>query len=134
MKGVGMEIGNRPQHERYPYDIFEEGDRACMPLYTDILPCTVVKVERNGSKVTVRSDSYKLNPEVKPDFHPGGFAGHVSNMHELKWDITENPQGSLTVFTLRKWRGRYVWTPAKNAPDGIQRLQKGWRARYDYNF
>lgn len=56
------------------------------------------------------------------------------NQHELKFDITENLNGRTQVYTLRKWRGRYVWTPKGSTPDGYMRLCHGWCAFRDYNF
>lgn len=128
-------IGNRAQVEEYPYDIFKVGDRAHEKMYTDVCPCTVIKVERGGTHVTVRMDVAELDPNgPKPEFIPGGFVGHCTNQRSLKYIFTENPNGAVRTFTLRKWRGRYVWTPKGETPDGIQRLGLGWRCFYDYNF
>ena len=127
-------IGNRPQNDRYPYDTFKVGDRANERMYTDVCPCTVVEVKRGGAEVTVRMDDAKLSEGEKPEFVPGGFVGHCTNQAFLKYDIFEDPNGKLRTFTLRKWRGRYVWTPKGGSPDGIQRLRKGWKRFYDYNF
>lgn len=128
-------IGNRPQHEEYPYDIFSEGDRCRIRGYSDVCPGTVMAVKRNGSEVHVRHDNFKLDPEgPKPEFIPGGFAAHCTNQRQLKYLITEATHDSVEVFTLRKWRGRYVWTPKGCEPDGKQCLAQGWHAFYDYNF
>ena len=127
-------IGNRPQNEKYPYAVFKVGDRANERGYTDVRPCTVVKVERNGSRVIVRSDKFERNKDSKPEFVPGGFAGHCTNQHEIKYDISEDLNGYEAAYTLRKWRGRYCWTAAGCSPDGRNQIGKGWRAFYDYNF
>jgi len=127
-------IGNRLQHERYPYDVFQVGDRCNYKMHTDVRPCTVIEVTRGGAHVIVRFDKAELAEGERPNIIPGGFAGHCTNQHSLKYDITEDPDGVTATFTLRKWRGRYVWTPKGGSPDGVQRLRKGWRYFYDYNF
>lgn len=131
---MNKQIGNREQNENYPYGVFSVGDRAHIVGYSDINPATVVKVERGGTKVTVRADSYELNENSKPEFVSGGFVAHCTNQNEIKYDITENPSGGTCTFTLRKWRGRYCWTHANCQPDGRQKIGSGWRAFYDYNF
>ena len=127
-------IAGLPQNNCYPYDIFAVGDRCSYSYHTDIHPATVVEVKRNGREVVVRTDNAELAEGEKPEIIVGGFAGHCTNQRELKYDITENPDGALVTLVLRKWRGRYVWTHKNNNPDGCQRLTAGWRKFYDYNF
>ena len=127
-------IGNRPQDERYPYGVFATGDRVSLPGYTDVRPGTVVDVKRNGTEIHVRCDNYKLAEGQKPEMIPGGFAAHCTNQDELVYDITENLEGAVRAFTLRKWHGRYVWTTKGVSPDGRMSVHHGWSAFYDYNF
>lgn len=129
-----VSLPGKSQHASYPYAIFAKGDKVNLRGYTDIRPGTVVDVRRNGTEVHVRSDSFKLAEGQKPAFVSGGFAGHCTNQSELVYDIAEDPQGSVEVFTLRNWRGRYCWTVKGQAPNGYQAVSAGWRAFYDYNF
>ena len=122
------------QDEKYPYGVFKLGDRIHIKFYSDLSPATVIDIKRNGKEVHVREDQYKLAAGQKPEFIPGGFAAHCTNQRELQYDITENPDGTVWVYTLRQWRGRGVWTMKGNVPDGKQGIAHGWRAFYDYNF
>jgi len=122
------------QNERYPYDVFSVGDKAHTNEYTDSAPATVVEVKRGGREVTVQMDNYRLADGEKPEMVPGGFAAHCTNQGDLKYEFSRNEDGATRTYTLRKWRGRYVWTPKGGTPDGHQRLAKGWYAYYDYNF
>ena len=113
---------------------FRIGDRVNLPRWTDVVPGTVVNVKRKGREVHVRVDNAELAQGEKPEIITGGFAGHCTNQSELKWDITENPDGHIEIFTVRKWRGKFVWTPKGCSPDGRNRVVHGWRKFYDYNF
>lgn len=127
-------LPGKPQDPAYPYATFQVGGRANVRGHTDVRPATVVAVERGGTKVTVRYDRYQLAAGQKPAMVAGGFSAHCTNQHELAYDIEEDPNGGTEVFTLRRWRGRYVWTPAGGTPSGRQQLGAGWSAFYDYNF
>ena len=127
-------LAGYPQHPKYPYGVFSVGDRAHIAGYSDIHPCTVVKVQRKGREVVVRQDQAKLADGQVPEILPGGFAGHCVNQRDLVYDISECLDGALRIFTLRKWRGRYVWTEKGETPDGTMCLRHGWRYFYDYNF
>ena len=127
-------LENAPQNEKNPYDVFEVGDKVRIRHYTDVTPATVIEVKRGGKHVTVQHDSYKLAKGEKPNIIPGGFSGHCTNQHALKYDITRNENGGKQTFTLRKLNGRYYWTGKGCRPDGHQRLAQGWWAFRDYNF
>lgn len=127
-------IAGKKQNASYPYGVFKVGDRCNVRRWTDVDPATVVHVCRKGCEVHVRIDKYALAEGQKPDISVGGFAGHCSNQRELKYDISESTGGKIEVYTLRIWRGRYVWTAKNGAPDGFQYIRQGWSAFYDYNF
>lgn len=131
---VSNTVADLPQNEDYPYSVFQVGDKAHESLYSDIKPCTVVEVKRNGREVTVQADKYALADGEKPEMIAGGFSAHCMNQGQLKYNMTRNEDGYKITYTLRKWRGRYVWTPKGGTPDGSQRLAQGWMAFYDYNF
>ena len=105
------------------------GDKAHVLYYSDIHPCTVIK--RTEKFVTVQTDSYKLNKEIRPNIIPGGFAGHCTNQRELKYDITRNEKGGIIKFGLRQ-DGR--WCQCGQHDRNPTTLGRGWRAFYDYNF
>ena len=105
------------------------GDKAHVLYYSDIHPCTVIK--RTKKFVTVQTDKYKLNKEIKPNIIPGGFAGHSTNQRELQYDITRNEEGGIMKFGLRQ-DGR--WCQCGQHDRNPTRLGRGWRAFYDYNF
>ena len=149
-------IGNRPQNEKYPYAVFKVGDRAHkisgltrlgeIKTYSSVNPCTVVKVERNGSKVTVRFDKFERNEDIKNKW--GWYRGHeprILNLNEIKWDISEHPYGIEVTLTLRCYKGfycytercykdLYCWTEVGRRPNGRNQLGKGWRAFDDFNY
>jgi len=131
---MNNQIGDKEQNEKYPYPVFNVGDKASRSFYTDIEPVTVIAVERNGKKVTVQYDKSELAKGEKPEIVAGGFVGHCTNQRGLKYNITRNTNGLTEVFSLRKWRGRYCWTLAGSNPDGRQQINPGWRKFYDYNF
>lgn len=66
-------IGNRPQTEKYPYAVFNVGDKCHVSGYSDVNPATVIAVQRNGSSVTVRYDSAKLKDGQTPNIEAGGY-------------------------------------------------------------
>ena len=134
MTNKQTELVNAPQHERYPYGIFAVGDQVHVKEWSDVHPGTVVEVSRSGKMVKVRMDSASLAEGEMPEVIPGGFVGHCTNQHDLKYDIVENLNGHIRTFSLRKWRGRYVWTERGMNPDGKMAIASGWRRFHDYNF
>lgn len=122
------------QHSDYPFDVFQVGDQVGIRGWSDVDPGTVVKVSPNGKRVWVQEDDAELLNAEDLKFHVGGFAAHCSNQHEQRYEYRRNENGRIRQFSLRVWRGRYCWTPLGGNPDGIQRLSKGWKKFYDYNF
>src|SRR5512146_212575 len=88
------------------YPTFEVGDGATYRLYTDSYACTVIAVSKSGKTITLQRDKATLNPSFKPDFHPGGFAGHVSNQYEQSYTYERDPHGEIKTARLGKfgWR------------------------------
>jgi hypothetical protein len=127
-------LNNAPQDTTYPYGVFAVGDKAHVFGYSDIYPATVVKVERNGKKVTVQIDKYKKADGQVVEMVEGGFVAHCTNQNEIKYDISRDENGTMKTFTLRKWRGRFCWTVEGDSANGHQKIGMGWRAFYDYNF
>ena len=100
------------------------GDRGHIRLYTDIEPCTVIKV--TATTITVRRDKATRDPDFKPEWIPGGFSAICTNDHEQKWIITEDPEGEVETF---RWSGKQ-WCYIHNGC----RFYPGWKKYYDYNF
>lgn len=101
----------------------EVGDHAHICHYSDRSPVTVIK--RTAKTITVRYDKAELDPNWKPEWVVGGFAGHCTNNDEQRWIIEEDPNGRTEVFRLRNvgWR---------NSAD--EKLYPEWAKHYDYNF
>ena len=127
-------ITDIPQDERYPFAIFKVGDGASCGGYSDSHAGTIIAVSKNGKRVTWQQDVATLDPNFKPEFVAGGFAAHCTNQHEQSYTYERDPNGSIREFSIRKWRGRYVWTPLGGTPDGRQQLFGGRYEFYDYNF
>jgi hypothetical protein len=102
------------------------GDRAYWQIWTDCLPCTVVK--RTAKTVTVRLDKAEV---VKPPVMvPGGFAAIC--LEPATYEISEDPNGRLVTFSHRAsgaWKGKGTRT---NQVGNV--LRAGWYHRYDYGF
>lgn len=77
--------------------------------YSDVDPFEVV---RSVSEITieVREMDAVRDPDWKPEFIPGGFAGHCINQDEQRWIITSN--AANRVIRLRRdkrgnWKDKY---------------------------
>lgn len=102
---------------------FKVGDGATVHIGSDASAWTVVS--RTPKTMWLQGDTATLDPDFKPDFHPGGFVGHVSNQHQQSYTYERNPQGPKckAILTQKGWR-----TTA-----GLP-VSAGRRAFYDYNF
>ena len=129
-------------------ETYKVGDRVHYDLGTDVFPATVVRVSEKY--VTIREDKFKVDPEWKPDFIPGGFVGHVANNYEQKNIITEDPEGTHIRFSLREVpknirdyhkmsddeaadKRRWIMVGGGGWRTGAM-LRPGWHAFRDYNF
>ncbi len=77
--------------------------------YTDIEPHEVIKVISDKTVEIRRMDAVR-DKSVALDISPGGFCGHVSNQHELKWDITSNVTNVVKKIRLHKdgsWKDKH---------------------------
>ena len=100
------------------------GDHVHVHLYTDVDPATVIK--RTPTSITVRHDKATLDPDWKPEWIAGGFAGHCVNQNEQRWFIEEDPDGGVETFRWSKKTKCYQRDGVKVFPE--------WRKFYDYNF
>lgn len=104
----------------------KEGQGVTMHLYSDAHAGTVVKVTK--STVTVQRDKATIDTSFRPDFTPGGFAGHASNNDEQAYTYERDEQGETIVFRWSKKHKCYIHTSSG------RKLTKGRREFYDYNF
>lgn len=112
---------------------FKAGDGATIHLYSDSHAYTVIAVSKGGKKITLQRDKCKLlngassGEKDALTFTPGGFCGHTSGVQ--RWDMQPDPNGGVTVATLRKdgrWRQRGCRTSG--------RVTAGRHEHYDYNY
>lgn len=101
------------------------GDGATVNLYSDRYAGTIIKVTKKS--VTVRRDKATLDPNFKPEFIPGGFAGHCTNQEEQSYTYEADPNGEVyTIF----WSDKYN----RYGRPGDLSLSRGRHEFYDYNF
>ena len=92
--------------------------------WTDRYPYEVVRIVSEKC-LEIRAMDAKLDPAWKPEWHVGGFAGHCSNQHEQKWNLTSNPENPTKLIRLTK-KG---WSLKSSRYDiGVA------RKFHDYNF
>lgn len=103
----------------------EVGDGVTVNLYTDRHAATVIK--KTATTVTVRRDKAILDPNFKPEWVVGGFAGHCTNQEEQSYTYEEDPEGCVYTFRWSNKYGRY------GQPNDLT-LSKGRHEFYDYNF
>lgn len=101
------------------------GDGATVCLWSDKHAATVIKV--TASTVTVQYDTAILDPDFKPEWIPGGFAGHCTNQDEQTYTYERNPKGRVETY---RWSNKYGTYGTPDNP----RLIKGRHEFYDYNF
>lgn len=101
------------------------GDGVTVRLWSDRHAATVIKVTK--CSITVQQDKATLDPNFKPEWIVGGFAGHCTNQDEQTYTYERDPNGSIYTFRWSKKYGTYG-TP------GNLRLMKGRHEFYDYNF
>lgn len=103
------------------------GDGATVHLYSDSHACTVIKVTK--STITVQRDKAILDPNFKPEFVAGGFAGHCVNQDDQTYTYERNPEGEIEVY---RWSNKY--NRYQGGGDGSIVVTKGRREFHDYNF
>jgi len=94
--------------------------------YTDVYPFEVIR-KVSEKCLEIRGMSAELEQSWKPDFIPGGFAGHCTNQRDQKWIITSDE--SARIFRIRL--GKKGW----KCRDGNRfTLADEARKFHDYNF
>lgn len=93
--------------------------------YSDIHPYEVVRVVSEKC-VEIREMDAELSADWKPNFIPGGFAGHVTNNAEQVWTFKSNPERPI----IRARLGKRGW----KSHLGFHRPSDQPRRFHDYNF
>ena len=93
--------------------------------YSDITPYEIVRVISDKTIEIREMDCEKL--PWKPDWHEGGFSGHLANQDEQNWDIKSNEENSTIKARLRN-DGYF------HSEVGKHYIEKSPRKFYDYNF
>lgn len=102
------------------------GEGVTMHLYSDSHAGTIVKVTK--ATITVQRDNAIIDPNFKPKFIPGGFAGHCTNQNEQKYTYEQNPNAEMITF---RWSNKYGMY--RNDKIGMK-VTKGRKEFYDYNY
>ena len=101
------------------------GDGATVCHYSDRTACTVIRISPSGKTLWMQQDTSVLD-DWKPEFIPGGFAGHCVNNAEQTYQYSPNPQGTVHRASLRK----DGWFRTTNG----EAVVPGRRQFHDYNF
>lgn len=113
---------NRPSNLS---DEWMVGKGATVNLFTDRHAYTIIG--RTKKTLVLRRCHAILDKNWKPDFIPGGFAGHVTNNHEQTYSYKENEQGEIvTAYWSEKKKGFYVRK--------VMFVTPGRHEFYDFNF
>lgn len=73
---------------------------------SDCYPYEVTKVI-SSQTLEIRAMHHTPVPGWIPDFHPGGFVGHISNLRDQEFTYTSNPNGRISRIRLNK-KGQWV--------------------------
>lgn len=103
------------------------GDGVTLCLYSDRHAYTVIA--KTAKTITIQRDKATLDPNFKPQWEVGGFAGHCTNQDEQKWTYERNPNGEIKKCYWSERLGRYT-----TGGDQSIRISPGRREFYDYNF
>lgn len=94
--------------------------------YSDVKAYEIVKVVSEKT-IEIRRMNAVKDPNWKPEFVVGGFAGHCTNQNEQKWIYSQNTEAKVIRARLNKkgqWKSVY----------GRHVLSDKPREFYDYNF
>ena len=109
---------------RYFKDNAEVGDGATLCLWSDREAYTII--HRTPKSLTLRRCKAILDPNFKPEWVAGGFAGTVINQNEQSYTYEENENGRVIKAYWSEKYGRFRNGTCNIIPDR--------REFYDYNF
>lgn len=101
------------------------GEGATVVFWSDRHAGTIVKVTK--ASITIQRDKATLDPNFKPEWIVGGFAGHCTNQDEQSYSYERDENGQTYTIRWSKKYNRY------GQPDNIRAI-KGRYEFYDYNF
>lgn len=110
--------------ERYNVNV---GDGVTICLYSDKHAGTIIK--RTAKTITVQRDKAILDPNFKPEWIEGGFAGHCVNQGEQRYTYERDENGAITTYRWSDKYGRYC-----GGGDQSITIINGRHEYYDYNF
>ena len=105
----------------------EVGDGVTMHLYSDAHACTVIA--KTAKTITIQRDKAIRDPNFKPEWIVGGFAGHCTNQDEQTYTYERNPEGEKVRCYWSERLGCYT-----TGGDQSIRIRRGRHEFYDYNF
>lgn len=105
----------------------EVGEGVTLCYYSDRHACTVIA--RTKNTLTVQRDKAILDPNFKPEWVAGGFAGHCTNADEQSYTYERDPKGTIYKCNWSEKNGRF-----QHGSDGSIRVRRGRHEYYDYNF
>ncbi len=105
----------------------EIGDGVTLRLYSDCEAYTVIG--KTAKTITIQRDKATLDPNFKPEWIAGGFAGHCTNQNEQTYTYERNPEGSKVKCYWSERLGCYT-----TGGDQSIRISRGRHEFYDYNF
>lgn len=114
------------------------GDGISVSLYTDIDAYTIIK--KTATTILLQADKATLDPNWKPEFIPGGFAGHCTNQRDQTYTYDRDPNGATIKISLRRSKDengneRRRWKKAGVGTfEGGGNVYPGRRKFHDYNF
>ena len=85
----------------------EVGKFANHHMYSDINPYEIVRIISDKT-IEIRPMDAERDPDWKPEFVVGGFAGHCTNNNAQEWIYTSNPEAE--TIRIRKKKDRDEWT------------------------
>jgi len=104
-------------------------------LHTDTEPFEVIELNAAGTRAKVRAMKAERDPSWKPEWTPGGYAGHCTNNREQRWACEPDPAAQMRMMTKRKdgyWR--FAGEPIASGPGNRGTLEAQPRKFHDYNF
>jgi hypothetical protein len=125
LEGIESRIKEFGQINLTPANI-QIGDGVTIHMYSDAHAGTVIK--KTKTSVTIQRDKATMDPNFKPEFVVGGFAGHCTNQDKQTYTYEADPNGETMTFRWSKKYNRF-----QDGKTG-RSLTKGRREFYDYNF
>jgi hypothetical protein len=125
---------NHKKVEELEYEMYKElnreievGDGVTMCLWSDRHAYTVIA--RTAKTLTIQQDKATLDPNFKPEWIPGGFAGHCTNSEDQEWSYERDPNGRIEKCRWSEKYGRW-----QTGSDGSIKIIRGRHEYHDYNF